>query len=51
MRYANMELGVMAVTGPDLTAYRIDTSSFHVEVLEEDSDTPGGPPAGSAASW
>lgn len=43
MRYSNMELGVMAITDTDPDRYKIDTSSFHVEILAEDSDTPAGP--------
>lgn len=43
-RYSNMELGVMSTSSQgDRTAYRIDTSTFHVEILAEDSDEPVAP--------
>ena len=40
-RYSNMELGLVSTTSKvDPSAYKIDTSTFHVEILDEESDTP-----------
>ncbi len=43
MRYANMEQGIMAVTGDSIDEYRVDTSSFHIEILKENGDSPAEP--------
>lgn len=43
MRYSTMELGIVAVTDESLDHYKIDTSSFHVEILKEESDAPAAP--------
>ncbi|OYN87984.1 hypothetical protein CGZ92_06945 [Parenemella sanctibonifatiensis] len=43
MRYSNMEMGLIAVSGEDMSVYHIDTSSFHVEILEVDSNRPADP--------
>ena len=43
MRYSNMENGMIAVTGASIDEYRLDASSFHIEILKEDSDHPAEP--------
>lgn len=43
MRYSNMELGIIAVTGSNPSIYHVDTQSYYVEILEEDSDHPAEP--------
>lgn len=43
-RYSNMELGLVSTTSKnDASAYKVDTSTFHVEILDEDSDVPVAP--------
>lgn len=40
-RYSNMELGVMSISAKHAyDTYKFDISSFHVEILAEDSDEP-----------
>lgn len=45
MRYSNMEMGIIAVTDSDIEIYNIDTSSYYVEILEENSNNPVRPGA------
>ena len=40
MRYSNMEMGIIGVTGDDINTYHVDSSSFYVEILEEHGDRP-----------
>ena len=35
-----MEMGIIGVTGDDINTYHVDSSSFYVEILEEDGDRP-----------
>ena len=43
-RYSNMELGVMSASSREnRTEYKVDVSSFHVEILSEESDDPVAP--------
>ncbi|WP_394216106.1 hypothetical protein [Brachybacterium vulturis] len=44
MRYSNTENGVMGFTSTAGSSYKLDTSTFHIEILHHDSDTPA--PAG-----
>ena len=43
MRYSNMEMGIIGVTGDDINTYHLDSSSFYVEILDEHSDIPVAP--------
>ena len=43
MRYSNMEMGIIGVTGDDINTYHVDSSSFYVEILEEHGDRPAEP--------
>lgn len=43
MRYSNMENGMIAVSRSDTAVYHIDTSSFKIEILDEESDQPAEP--------
>lgn len=39
--YSNMEMGVISISArANYGTYKVDTSSFHVEILKEDSDYP-----------
>lgn len=44
MRYSNTENGVLGFSSNANSPYKLDTSTFHVEILRHDSDTPA--PAG-----
>ncbi|MEO4039284.1 hypothetical protein LG274_04955 [Micrococcus antarcticus] len=40
-RYSSMEMGAMSISDrDDWSAYKFDTSSYHVEILQEDTDEP-----------
>lgn len=43
MRYSSQELGIVGVTADDPSVYHLDTSSFFIELLREDSDEPVSP--------
>lgn len=45
MRYSNTENGLLGFTRPGGSEYALDTSTYHVEILDLDSDLPA--PAGS----
>lgn len=40
MRYSNMEMGIIGVTGENIDTYHLDGSSFLIEILQESSDSP-----------
>lgn len=42
MRYSNTENGIFGISDGDLTRYTLNTSTFHFEILELDSDEPVG---------
>ncbi len=44
MRYSNTENGLLGITPAGSTTYKLNTSAFHVEILDLDSDEPA--PAG-----
>jgi len=43
MRYSNTENGLLGFSEPGGTAYKLDTSTFHVEILDHDRDAPAAP--------
>ncbi len=45
MRYSNTENGILGFTNGSSPQYALDTSTFHVEILEQDSDRPARPGA------
>ena len=45
MRYSNTENGLLGFTEPGSRAYKLDTSTFHVEILEPEADVPAAPGA------
>lgn len=45
MRYSNTENGNLGFTSGSSSQYTLDTSTFHVEILEQDSDRPAHPGA------
>ncbi|WP_157975543.1 hypothetical protein [Brachybacterium sp. YJGR34] len=44
-RYSSMELGIMGLARGADEHYHLDTSTYHVEILETDSDAPAAPGA------
>ncbi|GAA1732029.1 hypothetical protein [Brachybacterium phenoliresistens] len=45
MRYSNTENGLLGFTEPGSRAYKLDTSTFHVEILDMEQDVPAEPGA------
>ncbi|MGM0700213.1 MAG: hypothetical protein ACQEVD_15300 [Actinomycetota bacterium] len=45
MRYSNTENGIFGISDGALTRYRLNTATFHFEILDLDSDRPA-PPGG-----
>lgn len=45
MRYSNTENGILGFTNGSSPQYTLDTSTFHVEILDQDSDRPARPGA------
>lgn len=43
LRYSNTENGLLGFSEPDSDRYRLDTSTFHVEILQLDADRPAAP--------
>lgn len=44
-RYSNTENGLLGFARAGSTSYRLDTSTFHVEILDRDADVPAAPGA------
>ncbi|WP_114853291.1 hypothetical protein [Brachybacterium sp. YJGR34] len=45
MRYSNTENGLLGFTRAGSTTYSLNTSAFHIEILDQDADRPAAPGA------